>query len=217
MTQNTSAAVMQQRHEPHDSPSTPTEAKAMGLRWYFTGQPCAKGHMAKRSVSNRECRACVDARRADKDLRDPNRARERNFKRYHKDIKASRKKVREARKLHGDARREYDRERYQDPKRKAWQKRQAKAWGKANRGKRNRIIAARRWWVKRATPAWLNADHMESIKAIYAEAASYGVGIMHVDHIVPIRGESVCGLHVPWNLQILPSAENVAKGNRYEA
>lgn len=69
--------------------------------------------------------------------------------------------------------------------------------------------ALRRAAVKRATPPWVDRF---AIAAIYAEAARQG---KHVDHIIPLLGEGICGLHVPWNLQLLDPIENKIKGNRY--
>lgn len=69
----------------------------------------------------------------------------------------------------------------------------------------------------RATPAW--AD-VERIKAIYRECreTSERTGIPHhVDHIVPLRGELVCGLHVESNLQVITASENVRKRNSFIA
>lgn len=77
---------------------------------------------------------------------------------------------------------------------------------------RARAVAERR----NATPPWLTKDHKAAIVAVYAEAQriSAETGIAHhVDHVVPLGGKTVCGLHVPWNLQVLPAAENIKKGN----
>jgi hypothetical protein len=69
-----------------------------------------------------------------------------------------------------------------------------------------------------ATPSWLTEEHHEQIKLIYAHAKECEVltgDSYHVDHIVPLQGESVSGLHVPWNLQVLPADLNIAKSNKH--
>lgn len=65
-----------------------------------------------------------------------------------------------------------------------------------------------------ATPKWVNRD---AILAVYLEAKKRRIAgeDVHVDHIVPLDGKTVSGLHVPWNLQIIPAAENVQKRNRW--
>ena len=62
---------------------------------------------------------------------------------------------------------------------------------------------------KEAMPPW--TDRRE-ILAVYKEAKRLGLS---VDHIVPLHNPEVCGLHVPWNLQIMSLADNIRKGNKH--
>lgn len=87
-------------------------------------------------------------------------------------------------------------------------------WCKANPEAARAAWAARRAARLNATPPWVNRAE---IVAIYAEAARLAAetGIAHhVDHIVPLQNEFVCGLHVPWNLRAIPAGENLSKSNR---
>jgi 5-methylcytosine-specific restriction endonuclease McrA len=63
----------------------------------------------------------------------------------------------------------------------------------------------------RATPLWLTVGQYRDMEEWYILGATLG---LDVDHIVPLRGKTVCGLHVPWNLQLLTQSKNAAKGNR---
>jgi hypothetical protein len=71
---------------------------------------------------------------------------------------------------------------------------------------------------KQSVPSWLTKDQKREIQNFYwlAKDLSLTVGEKYeVDHIVPIKGKDVCGLHVPWNLQILPKDINLEKRNKW--
>ena len=89
------------------------------------------------------------------------------------------------------------------------------SWRKRNppnkaRAKARAKDAAKRARKIQATPPWLTKEHKAEIAAIYRRCPPGH----QVDHIVPLRGKTVCGLHVPWNLQILTKYENLKKGNK---
>ena len=92
----------------------------------------------------------------------------------------------------------------------------ANSWSRRN-PEWGRLSSAKRRATKlHATPAW--ADQ-EAITAIYKEARRLQevLGIpMHVDHLVPLQGELVCGLHVETNLAIIPAALNLKKSNKFK-
>ena len=94
----------------------------------------------------------------------------------------------------------------------------SRAWKLRNPAHRRAKVAERRAMKLQRTPAWLTNAHLSAIKAIYAEATEKTsvTGVCwHVDHIVPLLGENVSGLHVPWNLQVITGSENMRKGNRH--
>lgn len=95
---------------------------------------------------------------------------------------------------------------------------QQRAYSKANKEKRAAAVATRRALKKRAIPEWSKTEEAKAeIKLVYLQCKqkSKETGIIHhVDHIVPLSSDRVCGLHCLDNLQIIPASDNQKKNNR---
>lgn len=87
----------------------------------------------------------------------------------------------------------------------------------ANRGACNARWMRRYAKKKQRTPAWLSKEQHNQIETEYA-LANWCSTVMgesyHVDHIIPLQGKTVSGLHVPWNLQVIPAKLNQQKSNK---
>jgi 5-methylcytosine-specific restriction endonuclease McrA len=94
-----------------------------------------------------------------------------------------------------------------------------KSWKQRNPAKVAAMDAKRRTSVLQRTPKWLTPSELLRIECMYSLASmlnKHGVESWHVDHIIPLQGKQVSGLHVYSNLRVVPSSENLAKGNRYD-
>lgn len=174
-------------------PKSKDEARSLGIKYYSTGKPCKHGHLAERLVSTGACAEC-------------NRASSRDHARANADA-------------HREHARQYWRAKKDDPE-----------WREKDRQRVREGLARDReqrpeYWRARArardaqkagaTPQWLTDEQQAAIIAIYQDAASRDTP-HHVDHIIPLNHPDVCGLHVPWNLQVLTAEENLRKSNSFD-
>lgn len=106
-----------------------------------------------------------------------------------------------------------------DSNNKEHKKKLCKDWLVSNKASHNAKEAKYQAAKIHATPSWLTKGQLAEIKEWYklAEELQWlSEEKLHVDHIVPLRGNNVSGLHVPWNLQILPLSINCSKSNKHE-
>ena len=98
--------------------------------------------------------------------------------------------------------------------------RAAVEWAKSNKGKANANKKAYKASKQQACPQWVRSDEdltwmmQEAYELSALRTAMFGFQ-WHVDHIVPLRNDAVSGLHVPWNLQVIPGSENCSKSNKF--
>lgn len=107
--------------------------------------------------------------------------------------------------------------RMQCPVYRLWENERQRKWYRQNPANGVAKTRKRQLAKNRAMPSWLTPTQLAQIQAFYEIAAALKTqtGIKHnVDHIIPLQGDAVSGLHVPWNLQVIPASLNSAKSNK---
>jgi hypothetical protein len=186
-------------------PKSRAEAKAIGAKYYFTGEPCKHGHIAPRKAKG----ACVECLKVEWEK--GNLARTDYFRQYNEKEEVKDKKhdwylknrelvLQAAAMRPAHVKRIYQRN---------WRLKND-LWVKAD-------TKARRRKHRQATPKWLTRQQKQQIRELYKIAITMTklTGERYVvDHIVPLRSDIVCGLHVPWNLRVITQLENLQKSNK---
>ena len=184
-----------------EHPKTRKEAVLAGAKFYFTGEPCVRGHVALRKVKG-SCLECVkedwavdNERRKGKPKTEAAIAAGRRYYEKNREAVIARASARPA---------------------------EEKRRNRAEYKDRNVDVvradtSVRKRRHREATPKWLTKQERLQMRDLYVQARKMTELTREryvVDHIVPLRGEEVCGLHVPWNLRVITQDENLKKSNK---
>lgn len=183
-------------------------------------KPCRKCGSTERYVNTGKCVSCRKAAKRRYNASDKGRASSRacNVRYYHanKEREAERRRRYVAANPDKVATWNKNWDEANPERRRELTRTSAARYRATNPGKKNALSRRRRISKLRRTPTW--AD-LSRIRSIYERAAQMTreTGVrMHVDHVVPLQGEKVSGLHVHENLRIIPAIDNSLKGNRFE-
>ena len=184
-----------------DYPKTRAEAKATGATHYFTGVPCVRGHLAPRKTKG----VCVECMKEDWALDNAKRAEKPKSEAAKAAARRYYERNKEAVKARSAARPAAQKQAYRNVHKKN------------NPELYKALVSVRKRRHRAATPPWITKDQKLQMRQMYLEAQRLTklTGERYVvDHIVPLINESVCGLHVPWNLRIMTQEENLKKSNK---
>lgn len=186
-------------------PKSRAEAKATGAKYYFTGEPCKHGHIAPRKTKG----SCVECLKVE--WTEGNQKRAEYFRQYNQSEagKEAKRRYYEQNKelvaIKALARPNEDRRRYRNKHKRS------------NPDLYRALTRSRRKKHRKATPKWLSQEQKRAMRQLYIDAMTVTriTGTPYVvDHIIPLNGDMVSGLHVPWNLRVITREENLRKSNK---
>ena len=184
-------------------PNNRKEAQKLGIKYYFTGQPCIRGHVALRKTKG----ACVECVREDWAIDNKKRSEKPKSEASKAAGRRYYEKNKEAVKARANAR----------PKKEIIKHKQKHK--QSNPEYYKSLTNVRRRRNRSASPPWLNKEHKLAMRQLYLQAMELTklTGERYVvDHIVPLISDVVCGLHIPWNLRVITQEENLRKSNKLD-
>lgn len=192
---------------------TKEQAHKQGFKRYFTGLPCKNGHFSERKITSGDCLECIRESHAQKMQEDSDyrkmrragscRARRSPAGRRNAEIHRLRKLVLRRATHEINVIKNSQLHWYEDPQRFL-----------IEREIKRKFAEARRNAVAQATPDWVDVQELKAIEQLRSEITARTGTQYHVDHYYPIQSDVICGLNVPWNLQIITAEENHAKSNK---
>lgn len=189
------------------------DAITAGLVRYFTGEPCKRGHVAPRTVKNATCTKCqvINVKQwQDNNQQKREKWLDESRKRYEQKNPQKVVAAKRAYRQRHSARIKASSAAYYERNKRMFASRKA-AWVVAHPSSVSEWERTRKARQLKAMPAWANR---EAIKRIYAKAGQMTAetGVKHsVDHFYPLQGKIVCGLHVEFNLRVIPLVDNLKK------